>query len=246
MNTFPLTKTYVDPFFHQGIKFSQEDDFKSRCLSRLYWMGGAVLSSLTTPVDNLVGIVSGAFSLMGEIRESLKSQPNWESLNSRHKFTVRCFKECYGLSCPFAGILFALNPDAVIDEDSEEYWISGQGSGLISHHVRLAISAKAEETADSDFWGDRLIAKILYGAIIPVCLVTRIADFAIGLLAAPAAFVTGGLIPSLNHCAYRGLMIDGFIQDLFLATIKMIHLESAVDLKESGEKLKFFPGNPIE
>lgn len=232
MEIFPLNN-FVGPLFKSGTELEGKAGFKNQALSRLYLTGAALLFPPATIID---GIVAGAFSLFAEACESLKNRPDLTSLSEKHAFTIECF-EYAGLSLSFLSIVGILGfMGSAKSTKGSDAWCGLDGSGIISHHVRNVIFEKAEEIGCKNGLANRIVAKLIYANAIPLCLITRIIDLALGVLVTGAALVCRGKNVSLNNCAYRGLMVDDFIQDVFFATIKLINLKSLVKLnKDSGE-----------
>lgn len=236
MKIFPVSENFTKHVFASASNLIKKNGTQNQVLGRLNFGLGATISLISTPLDAIAGSISGSLSLIKEAYESLKIDPNLGDLKKRHRFTIRCLNYCAGFSQFFGGFLLVINP-AVFDPSDTPTLIASEGSGLFSHHVRKFI-VKHAKIGKSNDWKDRIKAKILYGSLIPVCLVTRIMDFAIGILAASFAFAAGGSIRSLNNCAYRGLMIDHFIQDFFLAAIKLINLNSSISLNADSTTLQ--------
>ena len=76
---------------------------------------------------------------------------------------------------------------------------------------------------EEKFLTRHIVSRLSHGLFAVASVITRLWDFAVGLLAASLAFATLGKIETINHLAYRGLKVGGLCSDVFEHTIKAIN-----------------------
>ncbi len=120
------------------------------------------------------------------------------------------------VSLPYIHILFILNPRALVPELSDkDHW--GEGN---LRDICLAADRSAHENS---FLSRHIVARVQYG-IYGICAVAlRLAQGAIGTIAALLSLCTLGQFSFLNRVAYHGLEFPLVFRDIFFSAIKCLH-----------------------
>ncbi len=217
-----ITRESVTPHF---LNYSNEahalnNDISTRAKFLLSAPASIIWSALKI-ILGLGGVVETIYAA-GEQKEVVK---NVYSLLSESKLI---------LAQPYVYILKATNPKAkfrnnilrsLVEEDmNKKVKIKRDGDGFISNGVILFFKKVAIRCYNSENLLKRHVASRLTYALLAIsCLVTRIFDAIIALVAVPVSLWTNGHYQSLNNMAFRSLQAPGIITDLFFCTVKFIN-----------------------
>ncbi len=228
-----LNKTLVEPaasYIDDNWVGSENTNFlKKQVLAR---GGNLVLTPWSATInvaDTIIGISAGCASIATVGKHKSTYDFALLHLDSSRKVLVR----------PYTRLLKTINPQApftraprrnerwmtvLMDSNTSDPLINGDGDGFITHYVWEALRNKAHDFYNSSNWGKRHIASRLTYALLAIAsLVTRAVDGIIGVIAAGVSFLTLGKIESINNLAYRALQAPGIVKDLFYCTIKFIN-----------------------
>lgn len=98
------------------------------------------------------------------------------------------------------------------------------GRGLFTSLIVDSEINAAKKFADSkNILVRHIFSRIGFAFTLPTSMITRVADAALGLVAATFALITLGKISSLNNFAYRNINLPGLIPDMFFGVIKTIN-----------------------
>jgi len=166
--------------------------------------------SLAIPIS-FVHIVMATISSVGVILTGSLYKPV-------NNFTTSHFKQ--GASCLVPVIYFlllrTLNPSAPFPTSCR--------IGIISHIFCDNLFPIHKELLDSDsFFQRHFVSRGLALPVIPITLITSVADLSIGLTAATLSIVTVGYFETINIVAIEGLFASIMITGLFGATVSVIN-----------------------
>jgi hypothetical protein len=122
----------------------------------------------------------------------------------------------------FNSVLRLLRPSTDIGIGNLES--NGAPDGRLTSYFKGTISEKCAEMILSDsFFKRHIVARAGYLLLAIVCVISRVADLAIGLIAVIGALWTLGYSPSINREAFRGLRFLGVITDVVGCAIQILN-----------------------
>jgi hypothetical protein len=134
---------------------------------------------------------------------------------------------------PYVNFLHTLNPTAdfpidpppwVLNADKDRPLVSSEGNGLITHYVYGFLKGVAKDYRESEnFFKKHIASRLTYALLLVSCVVTRVVDGIIGVIAAVFSCLFLGLVPPLNNLAYRGLQGTALIHDVFYCAMKILN-----------------------
>ena len=191
---------------------STQNPFGKHVLVRMGYLGLVPLSAITCVLDVIIGL--GA-SVAAIVTLGTKKQVFQRAMThlSQGKGSV--------LALPFFNLLKTINPNA---QFSSRTTIGRRGDGFLSEFAITFFRGIANNCYTSqNLFTRHVLSRFTYGIMIIGSAFSRVADLAIGLLAALGAIITLGKFGSLNNLAYRGLQAPNIIKDLSYCVIKMIN-----------------------
>ncbi len=192
--------------------------------------GFGCIKFVTSIADTIIGMGLGC----GDIVTAGK-------IESLHKLSVSQLDFSYKILSPsYRNFLKAINPKAHFSDEVNTYdinfqkrnseinhkppMISCRGNGLLADSIALSLDNFANRSYQSDNLIKKyVISRLTYPVLALACLVTRLVDGIIGLLAATFSLLTLGKFTLLNNIAVRGLESTGIINDFFYCVIKTIN-----------------------
>lgn len=213
MSSFSLSANLIGPVEHVADQLAFVDNpLAAEVLARGVNLVLAPASFLAAGGDTAVGLGAGIGALC-----TLGTQHSIVAVAERYLPWSREL-----VAAPYKHLLSTINPRA--REYSGYAWISADGNGFITHYVFAYLSDKGREYRHSD---DLLVkhvaSRLTYALAAVACLVARVADGAIGLVAGLFSFFSVGKWESLNNLAGKALQAPGIICDLFYCTIRFIN-----------------------
>jgi len=130
---------------------------------------------------------------------------------------------------PFSLLVQMVNPHADFN-NTETFTLGGRTytepkiksiTNLISN--RLFFFSQQELQKSEYFLVRHVFSRATYALEIPLCIITKVADTAIGCIALPFDLITLGTINELNIYGRRAFTIPGIINQFFLCAIKTIN-----------------------
>ena len=197
--------------------YSPDTNFvKKQIGARVAFLGGIPLSATTTILDTLVGGIAG----LGSILTLGRHKPT----NRFHIYNIEVSRVI--VVFPYGSLLKVINPSNEFTPKTKEnrILIDSNGDGLVSNFVLPKLKNYARKFAGSEnVFKMHVLSRLTFALTAIAAVVTRVADAAIGLVAAAFSIITLGLYPSLNNLASRGLQAPEIIKDIYYAAIKTIN-----------------------
>ena len=189
---------------------------KKQIGARAAYLGLTPVSAVTSVLDTLVGSIAGIGSIL-----TLGLHKPTNDLHVRNIALSRLI-----VSLPFSGFLKVINPSAEFPGKTNEnrILIGSQFDGLVFDFVLPKLKNYANEfSLSNNVFKKHVLSRLTFALTAIAAVVTRVADAAIGLVAAAFSIITLGIYPSLNNLAARGLHAPGVFHDIFYAAIKTIN-----------------------
>jgi len=189
---------------------------KGEVATRLAAAGSSVGVALTGVADTFIGLGCslGAIAALGRSERANLYMSN--HLQSCTRLIAR----------PFKYVVQTLNPQAKFTSKAT---ISSKGDGLITHYVKKTLGEALKTCNKSDYWVMRQVVSRLTVALRTVAtIITRVVDFAIGLVAGLFALLACGQCEFLNNTALRGLQITGIVTDIMESFVQLLNPEADV------------------
>ncbi len=183
--------------------FADENDcLFSQGLSRAAYFSTVPLSIFTGAIDTLVGIAGGiGLFCSAFITKDVKEV---------RKFAATYLKDASDLlKGVHVGLVRTLNPQAVFTANGLN------GHGVITIISIGLIGSVVEACRESEnLFIQHVALRVAFAALIAALIVARVADVAIGLIAALFSILTGGIFDELNDIASRQLKLP--IYEMFI------------------------------
>lgn len=199
------------------LTFHKEHYLKSQIAARIAHLALVPFSHFTSFLDSLLGLGVGivAIATLGRHKKIYV-----QSMDSLQGFNTL-------LSLPFLNLLRTVQPHAEIYAPNT---LLKTESNSVTFRIRNSIRNLARDCYNAEHvFQTQVASRLTYALYTLTCVVTRVADAIIGVLAAPCALITGGKYLWVNTYAYQGLHAPGIIKDLFYCVIKLISPRAGVD-----------------
>lgn len=200
------------PSYNQYLKdthhsYAEAESFLDReVVTRVKYAASIPLGILESVCGSVCGLVHGTHALV-----SVGTVRRFNVKGNRHLESFR-----HLLINPYQSIMKTINPDTRFREQNHE-------DGIIAGPVLSRIRNFCDSIYDSEYWINRNVSARLSHLLEPlVSVVTRVADFCIGCVAALFSVLALGKCDLANHFAYRGLQSTAIVDDMFRAVRKFM------------------------
>lgn len=219
----PINSYVADLFKNRNVKF-----IKFHVMSRL-------CNAISIPLGLISSILDTIIALGATFSAVCSGGKHLPSLQV-YRYTMDNVAEL--LPKTFLSLLRIINPDAKLNTLSEEECLMDSnertllclkkfklnGLGPLSGAFVLLLNDPSINLIDSDnFLKKHIVYRLLFTATIIPSLVTRVADFAIGIFAGILSISTLGLSSNLNTLAYNSLFVSGVLGEIPRAAIILIN-----------------------
>lgn len=207
--------------------WSDPNSNRSPFLARLSYAARIPVTLVTTALDTvLLGLFTSLNVLtlgkVERIHEKNKEQTGPISILPPHLFylTLNVFNPRAELARKKSG--FVANRPANLTNEPEPKVVFGN-FGIISEVVKNLFTRATDSLRKSrSIVKSQLLTRFTFAIAIPVLIVCKIVDLAIGILAAVAAIVAFGTSKTLNTWAYVGLDVISLIPSIPKLVIRVI------------------------
>ena len=196
---------------HYSWTLEDNNCFWRHIASRVGNLALAPWSIMTQAVDTVIGI-GAALATIGTLGNKKIYQVAIKHLDSAS----------FLIADPYLHLLKTINPNASLQV------MKGSNNKLADPHLTTFVGKNMLSLAKS-CWASKnkfvhhVCTRLTFALLALSCVITRVIDLIIGVVAAIGALVTLGTCPKWNRAAYMGLQITGIIQDLFEATIRIVN-----------------------
>jgi hypothetical protein len=118
------------------------------------------------------------------------------------------------LAIPYANLLKAINPNAGFSPTNESI------DGLFSHRVNCKIKSIADNA--ENLFKSNISLRLTFALLTVACVVARVADGVIAVIAVPLSLATGGIFTKLNDVAWKTIQFPGVIEDLWFCAMQCV------------------------
>jgi hypothetical protein len=220
MNNYTLTLNFELPaanYVTNNLAHS-ENFIKKHILSRISNFGLLFFSGFAALGDTIIGSFAG----LGSIATLGMHDGTFLTAMEHLEIGTRSV-----LAYPYGHLLRTINPNALPEskrDDNPPYVDKGGKDGLLAHYALDKLKNIARSCYNSEnFFKKHVASRLTYVLMAIASVVTRIADFFIGLVAALLSLLTFGKFETINNIAFRALQAPAMLKDLFYCTIKFIN-----------------------